>query len=444
MENILEVKPINKKINKVVKIPGSKSISNRALICAALADGTSTLYNFTDCDDTQVLVNSLRKLGLKISLKNYVLKVDGGFNKILASLKEKEKDAPHRCASGVQKFYTKNAGTATRFLTAFLCLLNGDFIVNVNKKMSQRPIKDLVESLKMLGADIKYIKNEGFPPLQIFSDQNDIGGKTCINGNLSSQYLSALLLTMAYSKKGVEINIKNKLVSAPYIKTTLEVVKAFNGKIKVSKELKNYKINGKQKYKPINYKIESDASGATYFMAIAALNGGKVTIKNLGKNSIQADIGFLNILKKMGVQIHAFKDEIKIKGCKTLNPVGKIDLNEIPDAAMTVAILATFAKGKSILNGLYNLRIKECDRLKALTAELKKVGADIKELKSGLIINGDPKKLHGATIETYNDHRMAMCCAVMGSKIAGIKIKNPGCVNKTFPRFWKELGKIMK
>jgi len=422
-----EIKLIKNKFKKSIKIPGSKSISNRALICGALASGNSTLYNILDSDDTRVMVDSLQKLGYKISKQNGALKIAGGIEKV---------------KNFEQKIYTKNAGTATRFLLAFLCLLNGDFTLSVNKRMSQRPINDLCLSLKPLKCNIKFLKKVGYPPLQILPSKME-GGKTKIKGNISSQYLSALLLTTPYAKKNTEITVTTKLTSKPYIKTTLEVIKAFKCQIQASKDLKKFKIKGSQKFKPQKYTIEADASSATYFLALAALHNSEITIKNLTLNSIQGDIAFLSVLEKMGSKIVS-KAPIKIKGPNILKPLGKIDLNEIPDAAMTAVILAALAKGKSHITGLGNLRVKECDRLKALATELKKVGADVKELKSGIIINGDPEKLHSAAINTYDDHRMAMCFAVLGTKIPGIKIKNPDCVNKTYPNFWKDLSSIYK
>lgn len=406
-----------------IKIPGSKSYTNRAFLIAALAKGKSTIKNPLLSDDTKYMIAALKKLGIKITKKDGNYKIygnQGGFS-------HKKRQIT---------LYLGNAGTAVRFLTAAATLADFPIRITGNKRMQERPIQDLVNGLRKLGAEVNCKK--GCPPVTI---KSKLRGGTCkIKGNKSSQYFSALLMIAPYASKNVTIKVIGNLTSKPYINQTIETMKNFGVNVR-NKNYKEFKIKANQTYKSCTYEIEPDASSATYFGAIAALTQSEITIENLNPKSTQADIGFFDVLKKIGCKIEKNKG-ITVKGPKKLKPLGKINLSNMPDGAMTVAILCAFAKGKSHLTDLQNLRIKETDRLKALTTELKKIGCQVKETKDGLIINGNPDKLHGAIIETYNDHRIAMCFATAGTKIPGIKIKNPKCVNKTYPGFFKDLRKM--
>lgn len=414
---MIEILPPNKPVRSNIIVPGSKSYTNRALLLAALAKGKSKIVNALESDDTKVMITALKKLGVKIRTTKDSIEVQGVNGKF-----QKPKSP----------IYLENAGTAVRFLTATMAVMDFPSTITGNKRMKERPIKDLIRALTKLGA--KITTNKGCPPVKIKG--SIAGGNTEISGSISSQYLSALIMAAPIAKNPVKISIKGRITSYPYIQMTMETMKAFGVKIG-----KNFKITPTA-YKACTYKVEGDASSATYPLAIAALTGGKVTIKNLGEDSAQADIKFIEILKKMGCKVTKTVHSITVVGPKSLKPLGTINLNELPDAAMTVSILTAFAKGCSTLTDIGNLRVKETDRLKALATELAKIGLKVKEGKNSLTINGNPEELHAAIIETYNDHRMAMCFAVAGSKIPGIRIKNPECVSKTYPDFWKDLTKL--
>lgn len=426
---MIEVIPKQNPVNASIQVPGSKSYSNRALLLAALANGKSIISNILESDDTKYMISALKELGIKIIKKEnqYFVYGNGGkFKKPTSQL------------------YLGNAGTAVRFLTAALTISNFKCVLTGDKRMQERPISDLINTLKRIGADVE--STNGCPPVYINHNRKGknslIGGSTWISGINSSQYLSALLMIAPYAEKEVEIILKDKLTSLPYITMTIDTMKKFGVSIE-NQKFKKFIVKP-AKYKATNFQVEADTSSATYAMAIAAINNGKITIKDLSIKSKQADIHFLKILKKMGCKIISDLKDITVIGPEKLKALGTINLNHMPDAAMTVAILASFAKGKSTLKGLDNLRIKETNRLSGLSNELQKIGVKVKQGKNYLEINGtvEYENLHGAIIETYNDHRMAMCFAIVGSKIPGIKILNPNCVAKTYPTFWKDFKKI--
>src|SRR3989339_999608 len=424
------ITPLTNSINKKIEIPGSKSITNRALLLAALADGNSEISNALLSDDTKYMLEGLKKCGIKIRKKGknkYLITGNKGKFNILKS----------------KTFFLGNVGTATKFLTAPLSFCaNKKIRVTGDKRMQERPIQDLIDGLNQLGAKVYSEKNNQCPPIII--EKQAVGGKCVIPGDKSSQYFSALLFAAPLAKKDIIIEVKGDLVSKSYIDLSLDIIKTFGVKIQ-NKNYKQFIIKAGQKYKTKNYKVEADASSATYFAAIAAATKSKIHITNLNPSSKQGDMEFLEILKKMGVSIKKYKNKgVEISGKSKLKPLGKINLNNMPDGAMTVAILCALTKGKSQLTGLQNLRLKETDRLRALSYELQKTGCDCQETKDGLIINGNPEKLHGAEIKTYDDHRMAMCFAVLGTAIAGITIINPDCVKKTYPDFWTDLKKLLK
>jgi len=422
---VIEINPLykSKSVNtqKEIRIPGSKSYTNRALLLAALAKGKSTISNPLESDDTRVMIQALKKLGIKILKKGGQYEVSGNGGTL-------EKPPG--------KLFLGNAGTAVRFLCAVLATTNFESTITGDKRMRQRPIQDLITALQKLGADIS--SSKGCPPLKIKGGLK--GGMTDVNGNISSQYLSALLMAAPFAKEPVTVKVKGHLTSLPYVRMTLDTMAKF-GIRPANDNYRSFKIRPAT-YKPANYMVEGDASSASYFWAIAALNKCSVKVINIDKSSAQADLVFTEILEEMGCRVNAGKNFITVKGPAVLKPLGTINLNHMPDSAMTVAILAAFAGGKSVLRGLGNLRVKESDRLRALKNELTKIGVEIKEGPDYLEIKGDPDAGQSAIIETYNDHRMAMCFAVAGSRIPGIMIRNPQCVSKTYPDFWKDLDKI--
>lgn len=412
--------------NMKLNVPGSKSITNRALICAALARSSgkraSIIKNALFSDDTTRMIESLRALGVKILRRENSLKVSG-----------------IKLHKPAKKLFCKNAGTAVRFLTAVLATQNFESVIDGDTRMRQRPQEDLIEALRQLGANIEAKRN--CVPLKIKApgkslsggSQKSFGGKCTLAGNVSSQFLSGLLIAAPLAQKDVEINILGDLVSKPYVDLTISVLEKFG--IRVARNgYKTFRIKAGQNFKPCVFEVEGDASSASYFWGISALTDSEINIKNVPQDSAQADILSKDLIEKMRGE----KSEIYLK------PLGKIDCKNLPDSAMTLAVLAACAKGKTELRGLSNLREKECDRLAALTCELKKIGCNVKELKDGLVITGDPEKLHGAQIETYNDHRMAMCFGMLSVVLPGIKITNPGCVKKTYPNFWKDLARVKK
>lgn len=365
-----------------LKVPPSKSITQRALIISHLTDGKAKLVNPLKSEDTMLLKNTLKHLG---------------------------KTSP---------LFLGNNGTGIRFITALATLKKGKTIITGDKRMQKRPIKNLVNALKNLGADISC--RNGYPPVTIYGNGMLCGGKIKMKANLSSQYLSAILLIAPYAKNDVTIKIEGKLTSRPYIDLTIGVMKEFGVKV-TNKNYKSFYVKAGQKYKGRKYEIEGDASSAAYFYAIAHITGRKITVTNIPKNSLQGDTKFKKLL--------------------TGNVINK-DLNNIPDQVPLAAVIAALTNGKSKLSNIENLRIKECDRIAAMQKELKKVGIKTRSGKNWLEVYGNPSKIKGATIDPHKDHRIAMAFAVMETVVPGIKILNPSCVKKSYPNFWKDYKKM--
>ena len=408
-------------VNAVIEAPPSKSYTQRALIVAALAKGKSMLKNPLFSDDTSYMIAALNQFGVKIEKKRNNLIVYGT-NGILEQPKE--------------KIFVGNAGTAMRFLTAVASIAEGTTMITGNKRMRQRPMQDLLYALQQLG--IRSESNNGFPPIKIYGGIFN-GRNVNLKGNISSQYLSSLLMCAPYAKKGITINIAGKLASKPYIDITLDVMKNFGVSVK-NINYKKFFVNNNKKYKARSYKIEGDASSASYFFSAAAVTKGRVMVKNINPNSKQGDIKFVDVLKKMGCGVRKGKDYVQVEGhsLKSIN----IDMNKMPDIVPTLAITSLFASSTTTIRNVSNLRFKETDRLRALAFELRKIGANVEELQDGLKIKR--RRLQKAIIETYNDHRMAMSFAIAGLVINGIRIKNPACVNKSFPGFWNKFNELYK
>ncbi|QJC33359.1 3-phosphoshikimate 1-carboxyvinyltransferase [Enterobacteriaceae endosymbiont of Donacia clavipes] len=426
MKNILVLKPIEK-IQGSIILPGSKSISNRVLLLSSLAKGKTKLINLLNSDDVNYMLKALKLLGIKFFLSNNKTTcIITGNNGIINPQKK-------------LKLYLGNAGTVMRPLTALLSLNKKcDIILTGDPRMQERPIKHLVDTLTNCGAIIKYLKNMNFPPIQIkggFKNTKNIQ----IKGSISSQFLTSLLLISPLIKKDISIIINSNLVSKPYIDITIKLMKIFGVNVQ-NNNYKYFKILGKQNYiSPGEYLIEGDASSASYFLSAAAIKGGTVKIKNITKNSIQGDIKYTNVLKKMGATIHYGKNYISCT--KNILKSINMDMNHIPDVAMTIAVTSLFANGITIIKNIYNWRVKETDRLKAMSNELKKTGAKIITGKDYIIIT-PPKKIKKIIVETYNDHRIAMCFSLLALSNNSVSIINPQCINKTYPNFFKEFKKI--
>ncbi len=425
---------MNKKIIQITKslsgelsVPGSKSISNRALLLASLAKGSTEIFNLLYSEDTAVMLEALKTLGVQIqktSSNNIAVR---GMNGILTNGNKGDR---YELNLGL-------AGTALRPLTAALALSKGSFLIDGNARMRERPIAPLVNGLQALGAQIKFLDNTGYPPLQV-TGTGLYGGKIKIPGNISSQFLTSILMIAPLTEIGVEIEIEGKQVSKPYLDITLALMKTFGAKV----ENQNYKyfyVPPSTYISPGTLEIEGDASSASYFLAAGAISGSGVTVRGIGKNSIQGDIGFVEILEAMGAETEVLEDCIRVRP-GSLKAIDK-DLNHIPDAAMTVAILALFAHGTTTIRNIENWKVKETDRLDAMSTELRKVGASVEEGRDFIRVT-PPKKLQSAEIETYGDHRMAMCFSLAALGGIPITINNPECVAKTFPNFFKEFERL--
>lgn len=427
-----------------IQIPGSKSITNRALVMAALSEGTTILKNAAVCDDSRYMINALKKLGVKIHQKGENIKISGIYKNNKLNFPKQKKQI---------SIYTGNAGTTTRFITALASLTGNKVTIDGDERMRLRPIKDLTDALNKLGA--KITTTNSHLPICIH-EQSLEGGKISLPGNISSQYLTAILLTAQAASQKATINIEQKLCSRPYIEMTLKVLKSFKINIK-NKNFRQFVVEPMKHTKPTHstktYKVESDASSASYMGAYAALHPNKTTLlKNIHKNSIQGDIKFLKYLKEMGCEITEQKNGTLIKGTRELKSLGIIDMNETPDIVMTFAVLTLFTRGKTKITNIENLRIKETNRITALKNELKKLGAKVKTGKDWIEIEnlsrqqkinlmGSKKKI---TIETYNDHRMTMSFAILTDIFPQITIINPSCVSKSYTTFWQDLKKISK
>ncbi|WP_144207515.1 3-phosphoshikimate 1-carboxyvinyltransferase [Shewanella donghaensis] len=421
----LRLDPI-KKVNGVVNIPGSKSISNRALLLATLAEGKTTLTNLLDSDDIRYMLASLKQLGVEYQLSdnNTVCELQGLGKPITAQQ--------------AQSLFLGNAGTAMRPLCAALTLGSGEFTLTGEPRMEERPIGDLVDALRQLGANVNYLKNDGFPPLTINADGLN-GGEVEIAGDLSSQFLTALLMVAPLTKDAVNINIRGELVSKPYIDITIALMARFGVKV-INHDYRRFEIPTGQKYvSPGKVLVEGDASSASYFLAAGAIQGGEVKVTGVGKLSIQGDVKFADVLEKMGADIEWGDDYIISRQAK-LTAVD-LDMNHIPDAAMTIATAALFATGTTRITNIYNWRIKETDRLSAMATELRKVGATVEEGHDFIAVT-PPITLNTANIDTYNDHRMAMCFSMMAFADCGITINDPDCTSKTFPTYFTEFARI--
>ncbi|MCK6261968.1 3-phosphoshikimate 1-carboxyvinyltransferase [Vibrio sp. ZSDE26] len=421
----LTLQPIEK-VNGVVNLPGSKSVSNRALLLAALAQGTTRLTNLLDSDDIRHMLNALEQLGVRYQLSQdkTVCEVTG-----LGRAFNVEK---------AQELFLGNAGTAMRPLAAALCLGSGEFVLTGEPRMKERPIGHLVNALREAGAKIEYLENEDYPPLKITGTGLE-SGTVSIDGSISSQFLTAFLMSAPLANGDITINIEGELVSKPYIDITLHIMKQFGVEV-INNDYQSFVIQSGQTYKaPGDFLVEGDASSASYFLAAAAIKGGEIKVTGIGKNSIQGDIQFADALEKMGAEIE-WGDDYVISRCGELNAID-MDFNHIPDAAMTIATTALFAKGTTAIRNVYNWRVKETDRLAAMATELRKVGAGVEEGEDYIIVTPTANLKHAA-IDTYDDHRIAMCFSLVALSDTPVTINDPKCTSKTFPTYFDKLSEL--
>ncbi|WP_079987754.1 3-phosphoshikimate 1-carboxyvinyltransferase [Salmonella enterica] len=408
-----------------INLPGSKSVSNRALLLAALACGKTVLTNLLDSDDVRHMLNALSALGI-----NYTLSADRTRCDITGN------GGPLR-ASGALELFLGNAGTAMRPLAAALCLGQNEIVLTGEPRMKERPIGHLVDSLRQGGANIDYLEQENYPPLRLRGGFT--GGDIEVDGSVSSQFLTALLMTAPLAPEDTIIRVKGELVSKPYIDITLNLMKTFGVEI-ANHHYQQFVVKGGQQYhSPGRYLVEGDASSASYFLAAGAIKGGTVKVTGIGRKSMQGDIRFADVLEKMGATI-TWGDDFIACTRGELHAID-MDMNHIPDAAMTIATTALFAKGTTTLRNIYNWRVKETDRLFAMATELRKVGAEVEEGHDYIRIT-PPAKLQHADIGTYNDHRMAMCFSLVALSDTPVTILDPKCTAKTFPDYFEQLARM--
>ncbi len=406
-------------INSTVHIPGSKSLTHRALIAAGLADGNSTLKSFLSCEDTLYTASTLQRLGINITFKDDIAEVQGnsGIFKLFADKQEID---------------LGNSGTSYRLLLSIAALARGKYVFTGSERMKERPVAYLVNALRSLGVDAGYLEKEGYPPVLI-NASGIKGGRVKVPGDISSQYISSLLFSGPYAGSDLTIEIDGELVSKPYIDLTLDVMNAFG----VSAEHEDYQVfhvPAGQLYRAREFVIDGDASSASYFWGAAAITGGRVKTENIHPfKTRQGDIGLLNIFEKMGCCIMRDDNSVTVTGApiKGVN----VDMGAMPDMVPTLAVVALFAAGKTIITNVGHLRHKESDRIADTAKELRRMGGRVEEKEDGLVIYGG-EKLHGAEIDPHNDHRLAMSFAMAGLKIPGVTIKNENCVAKSFPEFW--------
>lgn len=405
-----------------IRPPGSKSITNRALICAALAKGESRLTGALESEDTQVMVDSLQRIGLR---------VDHDVTSATVEVAGQGGQWPNKEA----ELFIGNSGTSVRFLTAMLAVGEGRYRLDGVPRMRQRPIGDLVASLRRLGADLECENNDNCPPV-IVRAAGLPGGRTQIRGDVSSQFLSALLMAAPYARSGVVIEVDGELVSKPYVEMTFAVMKSFG--IEAERRGWSEIAVPQGRYRGCAYDVEPDASAASYFWGAAAVTGGRVTVEGLTRQALQGDVRFVDALEQMGCRVIEEAGAITIEGGE-LRGVD-IDMNDISDTVQTLAVVALFANGPTRIRNVAHIRHKETDRIGDLATELRKLGAEVQEFEDGLEIT--PRPLHGAQLATYNDHRMAMSFALAGLKQSGVVIENPACTAKTYPRFFEDLDRL--
>jgi 3-phosphoshikimate 1-carboxyvinyltransferase len=420
----LEIKPLQRPPSAIIRVPGSKSITNRALILAALSDPAegSELRGVLQSEDTEVMVEALRQLDFLVTADwvNSIIRVRRGDSTRLIPAEEAD-------------LFVANSGTSMRFLTALVSLGQGRYRLDGVARMRERPIEDLLSALQQLGADARSERGNGYPPV-IVEAKGLNGGSVRIKGNISSQFLSALLMVAPFARASVSIEVNGPLVSKSYVAMTARMMEAFGERVKTDES--SFQVMGSLPwYKATTYQVEPDGSAASYFFAAAAITGGEVTVPGLDTACLQGDFRFRDALSEMGCNTVIDHRGVTLCGRK---PCGiDIDMNDMSDCVMTLGAVACFAGSPTTIRNVAHIRHKETDRLHALATELRRVGAGVEEFSDGLTIT--PAPLHGAMIETYNDHRMAMSMSLLGLRVPGIIIRNPGCVAKTYPQFFDDL-----
>lgn len=420
----------SKQVRGCIKLPGSKSITNRVLLMAALGSGVTKLIDPLRSEDTDQMINALIKLGVSVK------EVNDDQNSI--EIKGAEQNFPNKNTN----LFLGNSGTTFRPLAAVLAMMRGDYYLSGIERMHERPIKDLVDALEQMGSSIQYEKNHGYPPITINNSSIEISEPIQIKGDISSQYLTALLIAGPISNNEFNIEVIGDLISKPYIDITLKLLTKFN----IFYNNDNWRLFSLKKdsvYRnPTKIFVEGDASSASYFFAAASL-AGSIEIKGINKDSIQGDLKFLDIISKMGAKIEYKSDSIQVSKASNLKGL-EIDCIEIPDAAMTLAIMAVFADKPTKLKNIGSWRVKETDRIIAMDNELTKMGVEVSTTHDSMTIFPQKQLNDNISIETYNDHRIAMCFSLFCLKNLNITIQDPNCVNKTYPDYFKDLKSVIE
>ena len=422
----IEITPATRPLRAWIALPGSKSITNRALLLAAMASGRSTIESALLSDDTRYMTSALRALGFRVDVDEgaYRISVDGLGGAIPASNAD---------------LFVGGAGTAMRFIVGFLTLGRGRYRVDGNQRMRQRPIGPLLDAMQRLGASVYSERDNRCPPVIVESHRSAFsGGETDIDARESSQFVSAVLMPAALWPRGLKLRVVGD-TARPFIEMTLRMMEVWGVRSQVEGDL--ITVPGGQTYHARQFSVEPDASGAGYFAAAAALCGGHVTIVGLRQDSVHGDVGFLGILEKMGARVEWTNDGVVVTGTGKLSGVD-VAMNSMPDMAPTLAAIAPFASSPTRIREVGFIRYHESDRLRALATELRRLGATVEDFDDGIAI--EPSQLAPTAIETYDDHRIAMSFAVAGLKLPGIRIKDPGCVAKTFPDFFDRLAELTK
>ncbi len=426
MAEVLELKAARSAAGSV-RLPGSKSISNRVLLVASLSRGITRVAGLLDADDTRVMLAALRALGVGVHERRQELEIEGVGGAFPAKKAE---------------LFLGNAGTAFRPLTAALALSGGEYRLSGVPRMHERPIGDLVDGLRAVGASVDYPGKEGFPPLALHPGRI-AGDRTTVKGDVSSQFLTALLMAAPLLGRPFTIEVEGELISKPYVEITLNVMKRFGVEVKRD-GWRSFTVPGSSYISPSTIQVEADASSASYFLAAGAIGGGPVRVEGIGRDSIQGDVRFTEVLERMGAEVAFHENSIEVRGKGGKLRAIDMDMNHIPDAAMTAAAMALFADGPSTIRNIGSWRVKETDRIAAMAAELRKLGAQVEEGPDWLRVFPPQKFLERAEIATYDDHRMAMSMALACLGGVPVRIHDPGCVAKTFPGFFAELGKIVR
>lgn len=416
--------PTGGRASGVVRPPGSKSLTNRAILVSALASGESELLGVLDSEDTQVMIESLRRLSVEIDpdTANATVRVRGCAGRLVAT------DA---------NLFLANSGTSLRFLAAIVALGRGQYRLDGVPRMRQRPIEDLLAALRSLGVDARSEHGTGCPPVVVVADGLP-GGVVRLPGDVSSQFASALLLAAPYAAEDLSIEVEGDLVSAPFLEMTRRVMEDFGVEL-TRVDSHRTRVRGRQCYRGRRYSIEPDATAASYFFAAAALTGGEVTVDGLGSASVQGDLAFVDLLQRMGATVQRESHRTTVRGQSLVGI--DADLCAVSDTMLTLAVVAALATGPTTIRGIGHTRRQETDRVHAVATELTRLGAHVEEWSDGLRI--EPRPLHAAEIETYDDHRVAMSFALAGLRVPGVVVRNPACVAKTYPGYFQDLAGVL-